>query len=220
MIIIKFLLIFLLVSTLFATPPRSLEKNIFVNINLLIPDIHYDIRYAQTDNFIGSVVDGYQKPLCFLSHESALALKNVQKALQKEHLRLKVFDCYRPQRAVDHFVRWSKDLNDTRMKSVYYPNVQKKELFKKGYIAAKSGHSRGSTVDLTIEGLDMGTPFDFFDPRSHTDSHDVNITQHANRMYLKTVMEENGFVNYSAEWWHYTLKDEPFKKEYFDFIVK
>ena len=216
----KLLLILLFCSSLFATPPKSLEKAAFTNVNLFISGIHYDIRYAQENNFVGSVIEGYQKPLCFLSHKSALALKKVETSLQKKGLTLKVFDCYRPQRAVNHFVRWAKDLNDTKMKSVYYPNVQKKELFEKGYIAARSGHSRGSTVDLTIEGLDMGTPFDFFDPRSHTDSHDVSVTQHANRMYLKTVMEENGFKNYSEEWWHYTLKNEPFKKRYFDFVVK
>ena len=220
MVIMKLLLISLLFSTLCAAQPESLNKEAFTNVNRFIPSIHYDMRYAQENNFVGSVIEGYQKPLCFLSHESALALKNVQEALQKENLTLKVFDCYRPQRAVDHFVRWAKDLNDTKMKHIYYPHVEKKVLFKKGYIAAKSGHSRGSTVDLTIDGLDMGTPFDFFDPRSHTDSHDVNVTQHANRMYLKTIMEENGFKNYSAEWWHYTLKKEPFKEHYFDFIVK
>jgi len=195
-------------------------KEHFTNINTSLPGIHFDMRYAGTNNFIGQPVEGYERSICYLTHEAATALAEVQSSLHKRGLSLRVFDCYRPQRAVDHFVRWAKDLNDTRMKSAYYPNVQKKDLFKKGYIAAKSGHSRGSTVDLTIEGLDMGTSFDFFDPRSHTDSHDLNITQHANRMYLKTIMEENGFVNYSAEWWHYTLKDEPFKKTYFDFVIK
>jgi D-alanyl-D-alanine dipeptidase len=146
-------------------------------------------------------------------------LQNVQSELQKEGFTLKVFDCYRPQRAVDHFVRWAKDLNDTKMKSTYYPNVDKKDLFKDGYIAAKSGHSRGSTLDLTIEGFDMGTPFDFFDPRSHTMTETVTQQQHKNRMTLKRVMERNGFKNYAEEWWHYTLKEEPFKETYFDFAI-
>ena len=220
MIHLKLLLLLLFVSTLFATPPKPLGKDAFTNVTLFIPDIHYDMRYAQENNFVGSVIDGYQKPLCLLSHESALALKNVQKALQREHLTLKVFDCYRPQRAVDHFVRWAKDLNDTKMKSVYYPYVKKKMLFKEGYIAAKSGHSRGSTVDLSIDGLDMGTPFDFFDPSSHTFSSSISAKQQKNRVHLKQVMEANGFKNYPAEWWHYTLKNEPFKKHYFDFEVK
>ena len=196
------------------------QNSAFTNVTKTLHGIHYEIRYASNNNFIGEAIDGYEQPLCFLTDQAATALQKVQIALQKEGLRLKVFDCYRPQRAVDHFVRWAKNLNDTKMKSIYYPHVKKRDLFKEGYIAARSGHSRGSTVDLTIEGLDMGTPFDFFDPRSHTDSHDVNVTQHANRMYLKSVMEENGFKNYSEEWWHYTLKDEPFKKQYFDFVIK
>jgi len=178
------------------------------------------MRYTGTDNFIGTPVDGYAEPLCYLTNEAAVALKKVQQTLQNEGLSLRLFDCYRPQRAVDHFVRWAKDLNDTRMKSSYYPGVAKKDLFKDGYIAAKSGHSRGSTVDLTIDGLDMGTPFDFFDPRSHTQSSAVTTEQHENRMRLKKVMEANGFQNYAEEWWHYTLKDEPYKATYFDFPLR
>ena len=213
-------LLFFIVTLLHADSYTAVREVHFTTLNTALPSIRYEIRYAGQNNFIGGPIDGYEKPLCLLSNEAAAALEKVQAAVQKEGLKLKVFDCYRPQRAVNHFVRWAKYLNDTRMKNIYYPNVQKKNLFKEGYIAARSGHSRGSTVDLTIEGLDMGTPFDFFDPRSHTDSHDVNITQHANRMYLKTVMEENGFKNYSEEWWHYTLKDEPFPKSYFDFPIR
>ncbi len=220
MVIIKLILILLFGTILFAAPPKYFGKDAFTNVTLFIPEIHYDMRYAQENNFVGSVIEGYQKPLCLLSHESALALKKVEVSLQKEGLTLKVFDCYRPQQAVDHFVRWAKDLNDTKMKRVYYPHVKKEVLFKEGYIAARSGHSRGSTVDLTIDGLNMGTPFDFFDPRSHTLSTKVTKKQHHNRMLLRKVMEAHGFKNYSAEWWHYTLKEEPFKEHYFDFVVK
>ena len=195
------------------------EKEGFVDVNRLIPSIRYDMRYATQENFLGTPVNGYEAPLCYLTKEAAYALQKVQKSLQTEGFRLHVFDCYRPQRAVDHFVRWAEDLDDTRMKEEYYPGVDKSDLFAKGYIAARSGHSRGSTVDLTIEGVDMGTPFDFFDPRSHTASEAVTKEQHANRMRLKKVMEENGFQNYAEEWWHYTLKEEPFTTDYFDFAV-
>lgn len=196
-----------------------LTKRAFTNVNLAIPSIEFAMRYAGRDNFIGSPVDGYAASVCYLTNEAADALKKVQQSLKEESLGLIVFDCYRPQRAVDHFVRWAKDLNDTKMKRLYYPDVAKKELFKKGYIAARSGHSRGSTVDLSIEGFDMGTPFDFFDVRSHTDSSEVTRQQHKNRMKLKQVMETNGFQNYAGEWWHFTLKDEPFSKTYFDFEI-
>jgi len=191
----------------------------FVNVNTLIPSIRYDMRYASDENFIGQPIQGYEEPICYLTNEAALALKRVQNTLQKEGLRLHLFDCFRPQRAVDHFVRWAKDLDDTKMKEAYYPGVDKRDLFAKGYIAARSGHSRGSTVDLSIEGLDMGTSFDFFDPHSHTDSDKVTKKQHRNRMRLKKVMEANGFANYAEEWWHFTLKDEPYKTTYFDFAI-
>lgn len=197
-----------------------LTKRAFTNVNLAIPSIEFAMRYAGRDNFIGSPVDGYAASVCYLSNEAADALKKVQQSLKEESLSLIVFDCYRPQRAVDHFVRWAKDLNDTKMKSLYYPDVAKKELFREGYIAARSGHSRGSTVDLGIVGLDMGTPFDFFDPRSHTQSKAVTQQQHKNRMRLKQVMEANGFQNYAEEWWHFTLKEEPFRESYFDFTIK
>ena len=196
------------------------KTDAFININQHIPSINFDMRYTTTNNFIGRPIDGYQEPICYLTNETAIALSKVQQSLRKKGLSLLVFDCYRPQHSVNHFVRWAKDIDDTKMKSTYYPNVDKKDLFRDGYIAAKSGHSRGSTLDLTIDGLDMGTPFDFFDPRSHTDSKVVTKEQHENRMYLKKVMEENGFKNYAEEWWHYTLKNEPFATEYFDFAVE
>jgi len=216
----KLLIYLFMTLSLFANEQTTPETAYFTNINKTTSSIIFDIRYATSENFIGTPIDGYKKPLCLLTDPSAKALLNVQRQLQKEGLRLRVFDCYRPQRAVDHFVRWAKDLDNMKMKKEYYPNVSKTILFKEGYIAARSGHSRGSTIDLTIDGFDMGSPFDFFDPRSHTMSKAVTTKQHANRMYLKKMMEENGFKNYAAEWWHYTLKDEPFKTKYFDFIVQ
>jgi len=215
----KIILFLFFCLALSGNEPITPEKEGFVNVNRLLPSVHFDIRYATQENFLGTPVDGYDAPLCYLTKESAYALKEVQNTLEKEGLRLQVFDCYRPQRAVDHFVRWAEDIADTKMKNAYYPGVDKKELFAKGYIAARSGHSRGSTIDLTVEGLDMGSPFDFFDPRSHTASEAVTKEQHGNRMMLKKVMEENGFRNYAEEWWHYTLKDEPFSTNYFDFTV-
>ncbi|MDA3947442.1 MAG: M15 family metallopeptidase [Helicobacteraceae bacterium] len=214
-------LIALIIALLALADSGLSEKyDAFTNVNRHIPSIEFEMRYATEDNFIGRSIDGYHAPLCYLSNEAAAALVKVQQSFQQEGLALLVFDCYRPQRAVDHFVRWAKALDETKMKSSYYPNVDKKDLFREGYIAAKSGHSRGSTLDLTIKGLDMGTPFDFFDPRSHTDSDAVTKEQYKNRMDLKKVMEENGFTNYAEEWWHYTLKDEPFKERYFDFDIR
>ncbi len=215
----RYFLLLLFSCSLVAGNSDLLTKRAFTNVNLAIPSIEFAMRYAGRDNFIGSPVDGYAASVCYLTNEAADALKKVQQSLKEESLGLIVFDCYRPQRSVDHFVRWAKDLNDTKMKSLYYPDIAKKKLFKKGYIAARSGHSRGSTVDLSIEGFDMGTPFDFFDVRSHTDSSEVTRQQHKNRMKLKQVMEANGFQNYAQEWWHFTLKDEPFSKTYFDFEI-
>ena len=152
----------------------------------------------------------------------------MQKDLEAFGLGLKVFDAYRPQRAVDHFVRWAEDLDDTRMKAKYYPGVEKKHLFRDGYIAARSGHSRGSTVDLTIVSLgpddpvelDMGTGWDYFGPRSWPASLDVSPQQRANRMLLQSLMVKHGFKPLAEEWWHFTLKDEPFPKTYFDFVIE
>lgn len=210
-----------------------------VDIKSIIPDIALDIRYYTNFNFVGKPVDGYKKPKCLLSKEAATALKPVQEALLKQNFALKIYDCYRPQRAVDHFVRWAKDLEDTQMKSVFYPAVDKKDLFRKGYIAARSGHSRGSTVDLTIipyppppqapyvsgtpfkdNSIDMGTSFDYFDPLSHTENPQITGKPHAHRMLLKQLMEKHGFRNIREEWWHFTLKNEPFRNQYFNFPVE
>jgi D-alanyl-D-alanine dipeptidase len=198
----------------------------FVDLKEIIPSVQLDIRYYTKNNFIGSRIDGYDAPKCLLTRDAALALKNVQKELASNRQSLKIFDCYRPQRAVDHFVRWAKDLNDQKMKAEYYPSIDKKNLFRDGYIAEQSGHSRGSTVDLTIidlnsnRELDMGTHFDYFDPLSHTVSSNIGKIQHGNKMALKTVMERNGFRNLKEEWWHFTLNNEAFTNQYFDFKIE
>lgn len=200
----------------------------FVDIRDVIPNIKVDIRYFSENNFVGQRIDGYEKPRCILTKKAAIALKKVQADLNDFGLGLKVFDGYRPQQAVDHFVRWAQDLDDTKMKYKYYPNVDKKELFEHGYIAEQSGHSRGSTVDLTIvsidpngsQELDMGTEWDFFSPRSWPSSMDVTATQRAHRMLLRNIMTKYGFTPLKEEWWHFTLTDEPFPNRYFDFSVK
>jgi len=209
----------LLLSTWIFLLAQDHSDQTFVDVNAFIPNIDYEIRYYGNNNFIGQPIQGYKAPLCLLTPEATTALQKVQQALTKEHLSLKVFDCYRPQRAVNHFIKWANDLNDTKMKSQYYPHVKKEELFEKGYIAAKSGHSRGSTVDLTIKGLDMGTPFDLFDTRSHTYNQQITPQQLQNRIKLKSVMERYGFKNYPKEWWHYTLEDEPYQEHYFDLVI-
>jgi len=185
------------------------------DLHKVAPDIVIDMRYAGENNFIGERIDGYDRAKCLLTEPAANALASAQRELSSMALSLKVHDCFRPQRAVDHFVRWSQN-GDTTKKAEYYPNVEKGNLFDLGYIAEKSGHSRGSTIDITIQGLDMGSSYDLFDPLSHTDNERVPAQARANRLLLKLVMEKNGFRNYEKEWWHYTLDDEPYKDQYFD----
>jgi D-alanyl-D-alanine dipeptidase len=195
----------------------------------LVPDIALEMRYAGSDNFTGVPVDGYLAPKCLLLRPVAQALQRVEASLRERHLRLKVFDCYRPARAVRHFVRWAGDLSDQRTKPQYYPNLDKRELLG-GYIAPVSGHSRGATLDLTLlqcddngancKPLDMGTGFDFFDPRAHTDSPDASAVQHANRERLRDAMQAQGFRNYPLEWWHYTLVPEPTPRMLYDVPVR
>ena len=201
----------------------------FVYLNDVAPDIMLDIRYASADNFIGKPIDGYVKPVAITTSKTASALKNAQADFKRFGLGLKVFDAYRPQRAVDHFVRWAKDWRDTLMKSRYYPQIAKQDLFQKEYIAAKSGHSRGSTVDVTLSyveanglahELDMGTGFDFFDPRSWPEYPDLTAAQRANRMLLQVVMEKHGFKPYPKDWWHFNLKQESYPDTYFIFVVE
>ena len=198
----------------------------FVLVGEAIPDALLDIRYYTTYNFVGARIDGYEAPVAVLTREAADALKLVSDDMKAQGLRLVIYDAYRPQRAVDHFARWAEDIADTRMKAVFYPDVDKADLFEKGFIARRSGHSRGSTVDLTLldeatgKLLDMGGPFDFFGELSHPDYPGVTPAQHANRMLLRDAMVTHGFRPLSTEWWHFTLVNEPYPDPYFDFPVR
>ena len=198
----------------------------FVLVGEAIPDALLDIRYYTTYNFVGARIDGYEAPVAVLTREAADALKLVSDDMKAQGLLLVIYDAYRPQRAVDHFARWAEDIADTRMKAVFYPDVDKADLFEKGFIARRSGHSRGSTVDLTLldeatgKLLDMGGPFDFFGELSHPDYAGVTAQQHENRMLLQSAMMKRGFKPLSTEWWHFTLVDEPYPKTFFDFPVR
>jgi zinc D-Ala-D-Ala dipeptidase len=220
----KFLPIFLFL--LIAEVVSQHKPDDFVYLLDLEPSIKIELRYFSNNNFIGQPIDGYHRSTIIVSKPTAIALQKVQNDLEKKGLGLKIFDAYRPQQAVNHFVRWAKVINDTLMKQSYYPDVPKSELFKRGYIASKSGHSRGSTVDLTLidldtgNELDMGSPYDFFGVQSHPFYKKITDKQRKNRMLLRRVMLKNGFKPYENEWWHFTLRDEPFPNQYFDFPVK
>lgn len=196
----------------------------FVYINDIDSSIKIDLRYSTLNNFTGKIIDGYKSNNAIISIQAAKALSQVQTDLLTRNLSLKIFDAYRPQMAVNYFINWSEDLSDTINKSLYYPKIEKSQLFPLGFIAEKSGHSRGSTVDLTIidiktnNELDMGTPYDFFGPESATNFINITDKQKSNRLLLLETMTRNGFENYSKEWWHYTLKEEPFN-DYFNFII-
>jgi D-alanyl-D-alanine dipeptidase len=222
----------------------------FVDIQKTIPEVILDIRYYGQHNFLGEIVDGYMSPKCFLSKEAAEALVGVQKELASYALTLKIYDCYRPQRAVDHFVRWAQENKNTKTMREFYPTIDKKNLFKDGYIDSKSSHSRGSTVDLTIvpvpvpaqtiyipgqqlsecylpaekrfgdNSIDMGTGFDCFHELSNTANTNISRQQKINRLLLKSLMEKHGYKNYDKEWWHYTLKNEPYPDTYFNFVIE
>ncbi len=197
----------------------------FVKLSEFAPEILQEIRYYSDYNFVGERVDGYEAPEAILTFEAAQALKAVNDELMKEGYKLKIYDAYRPQRAVNHFVKWAKDLKDTKMKKYFYPELKKSVLFKQGYIARKSGHSRGSTVDLTLfdinasKDLDMGGTFDYFGKRSHFDFKKITKEQYANRRLLREIMTKHGFRPISTEWWHFTLNNEPYPKTYFDFAI-
>ena len=190
-----------------------------------MPDIIQEIRYFSTYNFVGDRIDGYEQPCALMTIEAANALKNVSDDLKKQGYRLKVFDAYRPQKAVDNFVRWAENISDTRMKKYFYPKVDKTNLFSDGYIDAKSGHSRGSTIDLTLfdmktgKEVDMGGTFDHFGIESHPDYKKITAQQFKNRMILRDAMLKHGFKPLDTEWWHFTLKDEPYPDTYFTFAV-
>lgn len=235
-------------ATAQAKPEPKAPEN-FVALRTVDPTIIQEMRYFTPHNFVGQRIDGYRQPLCILTRPAAEALHLAQRRLLRQGYSLKVYDCYRPQRAVDHFVRWAEDLDDEVMKEEFYPNVDKTRLFLDGYIAEKSGHSRGSTMDLTIvqlptrptrpyvpgeplvpcyapqgerfpdNSVDMGTGFDCFDTLSHTLDPRIQGEQRANRLLLKSTLEALGFVNLAEEWWHYTYKPEPYPDTYFDFPV-
>jgi D-alanyl-D-alanine dipeptidase len=198
----------------------------FVYAKTVIADLDVELRYFSTNNFVGDTIDDYKVNRLILTKATAEKLKLVQAELQRQNLCLKVYDGYRPQGAVNHFIRWARDLNDTINKERFYPDVHKRNLFKAGYIASHSGHSRGSTLDLTLtdgktgEPLDMGSPYDFFGEQSWVDYKDLTNLQKANRQLLQIVMLKHNFINYPKEWWHFTLRWEPFPETYFDFEVE
>ena len=197
----------------------------FVYLKDIDDSVIVDLKYYSDENFTGQLIEGYYSNTAILTYEAAIALSNAQNDFNKLGYSLILYDAYRPQRSVDFFVQWSKNLNDTTNKRIYYPNINKSELFELGYIAYKSGHSRGSTVDVSLieistnNELDMGTIFDYFGFESHTFFDELTEDQKANRLLLYNIMTQNGFKNYSKEWWHFTLENEPHKK-YFDFLVK
>lgn len=218
-----------LIVILLAVGPYLTAQDIpsgFDKIERYLPDIHLELRYATTDNFMGRVVPGYENPTVVLSTQTLVALQKAQKELKALGFQIKLYDGYRPQKAVTAFMNWAAAQNDTIRKSSYYPNIPKSELFDRGYIARKSGHSRGSTIDISLvystgarkgEEIDMGSPWDFFGSISWIDSPLINETQRANRQLLQRIMTANGFRPYSKEWWHFTLEKEPFLNTYFDF---
>lgn len=197
----------------------------FVLLAEHVPGIIQEIRYYSTYNFIGDRIDGYEEPCALLTKEAARALKSVSNELSVQGYRLKVFDAYRPVSAVKHFILWGIEDQDIRMKPYFYPELQKQELFAKGYIAKESSHSRGSTIDLTLldmatgRELDMGSPFDRFGAISHPDYRGITQEQYDNRMLLRRAMLRGGFEPIDCEWWHFTLTDEPYPDTYFDFPV-
>ncbi|WP_394829871.1 M15 family metallopeptidase [Pendulispora albinea] len=221
----------------------------FVSLGDLDPSIIIEMRYFTDHNFVGKPIRGYNAPKCYLTWPAAIALTRVQAELKPMNLTLKVYDCYRPQRAVDHFVEWAKDLGDTKMRKEFYPTVDKSRLFLDGYIAEKSGHTRGSTFDVTIVSvpageqevykdgdalrectlpaaqrfkdntLDFGTGYDCFDVQSHAFNPALPETHRGLRMLLHSIMDKHGFKGLAEEWWHFTLKNEPFPKTYFNFPI-
>jgi D-alanyl-D-alanine dipeptidase len=217
-----FVFLFLLLSL----PSVAQLPDGFVYAEDIIPDLDVELRYFGSNNFVGSPIDCYNRNKLIITEQTAKALKEVQKELLNKNLCLRVYDGYRPQCAVNHFIKWAKKLNDTINKPIFYPDVKKKHLFKEEYIASRSGHSRGSTIDLTIidgntgKPLDMGSPFDFFGEASWVNYQNLTDEQKFNRALLQQIMIKHGFKNYSKEWWHFTLRGEPYPKTYFDFPIE
>ena len=218
----------LLTLIMFVTPAAAQRSQSpddpsgFVVLSDVVPDIIQEIRYHSTYNFVGERIDGYEMPCAMMTIEAAQALKNVSDDLIKKGYRLKVFDAYRPQMAVDHFMRWAES-KDTKMKKYFYPKIAKDRIIPEGYVAMKSGHSRGSTVDLTLfdmktgKEVDMGGTFDYFGELSHPDYKKITKTQYKNRMILRDAMIKGGFKPLEEEWWHFTLENEPYPDTYFTF---
>ena len=204
----------------------EMDSSDFVSIGEEIPDLILEIRYYSTYNFVGDRIDGYEAPVALMTKEAAAALKTASDNLVEKGYRLKIFDAYRPQTAVNHFIRWAEEVDDVRMKQYFYPDVDKSRLFELGFICAKSGHSRGSTVDLTLfdmtteREVDMGGTFDWFGQESYPDYENITDEQKALRKLLSDTMVEAGFKTLDTEWWHFTLADEPFPDTYFDFPNK
>ena len=214
------------------------DKSQFVNITDVVPDAILEIRYYSTYNFVGTRIDGYLEPMALMTKQAADSLKAVSDDVMTQGYRLKIYDAYRPQMSVDHFVRWAANIPDTLMKRYFYPDVDKSVLFEQEYIMEKSGHTRGSTVDLTLfdmnteKELDMGGTFDWFGTESHPDyggnpdtgeyveTEGITAEQFANRMILRQAMLRHGFKPISSEWWHFTLANEPFPDTYFTFPVE
>ena len=203
----------------------SNDASDFVLLTDAVPDAILEIRYFSSYNFVGDRIDGYEEPVALLTKEAAAALKSASDEFVSRGYRIKIYDAYRPQKAVTNFVNWAKDAADTRMKEYFYPELEKDVLFPQGYIAEHSGHSRGSTVDLMLldmktgKELDMGGVFDYFGELSHPDYTDITDSQYANRMLLREVMLKHGFKPLVEEWWHFTLENEPYPDTYFTFPV-
>ncbi len=203
----------------------TMDPSGFVVLADYVPHIVQEIRYYSTYNFIGERIDGYEEPCAILTIEAARALKEVSNELQVKGYRLKVFDAYRPVCAVKQFIMWGIEDTDIRMKPYFYPELEKQELFEKGYIAKRSSHSRGSTVDVTLLDMrtgreaDMGSPFDLFSELSHPDCRDITEEQYYNRMLLQQAMVRHGFSALDCEWWHFTLEKETYPDTYFEFPV-
>lgn len=204
----------------------SNDTSNFINITDIIPEVILEMRYFTTYNFVGDRINGYEEPIALLTKEAAASLKKVSDELLSKGYRLRIYDTYRPTRAVDHFFEWAKDLNDTRMKEYFYPNIDKKVIIEEGFIARQSAHSRGSTIDLTLfdmktgKNLDMGGTFDFFGDISYPTYTNLTEEQINNRLLLKNTMLKYGFKQSTKEWWHFVLIDEPFKDTYFNFPIK
>ena len=231
-------------AVLFSCSKSTDESSQFVTLTDAVPDAILEIRYFGTYNFVGKRIDGYEEPTALLTKAAADSLRAVSDDVKAQGYRLKIFDAYRPQCAVDHFMRWGADVNDTLMKSYFYPDLGKEVLFPQEYICERSGHTRGSTIDLTLfdmtteKELDMGGTFDWFGPESHPDfcgnpdtgeynaeaaqaeRRGITEQQFRNRLILRQAMLRHGFKPFATEWWHFTLKDEPFPDTYFTFPVR